>query len=115
VGKKVEMFALRTQKQCKKSLFILSGRPQLSTIRRKSKTLSYVEFFLCSMNRPQVRKVTKAYKTPFFVVWDQRDERKCVMMYETTRIAPPFFFLIRVFEEGRPTKGDGVVLGSMKF
>jgi hypothetical protein len=33
-----------------KSLFILSGRPQLSTFRRKSKTLSYLD--LCSMNRP---------------------------------------------------------------
>jgi hypothetical protein len=39
---------------CTKSLFILSGRPQLSTIRRKSKTLSYLDIVLCSMNRPQM-------------------------------------------------------------
>jgi hypothetical protein len=37
-----------------KSLFILSGRPQLSTFRRKCKTLSYLDYVLCSMNRPQV-------------------------------------------------------------
>jgi hypothetical protein len=59
---------------CTKSLFILSGRPQLFTIRQNTRDfplfsvfLSYLDFALCSMNQPQqnVHKTKSACATQF--------------------------------------------------
>jgi hypothetical protein len=47
-----------------KSLFIQSGRPQLFTIRRKSKTLSYLDIVWCSMNRRQQTFLAKNLDLP---------------------------------------------------